>query len=124
MGRRHALAAVVIEQAGQEAWAPGARPDLVLGAIGIQQNLSSLPERLIDDRFVLAGIDLSPVRNLTHINPIVQQAVEHPAAEGHATGAPSTGADPVLTDPPVPTKNFVPIDLVDFFWALALASAT
>ena len=53
--------------------------------------LNNLPEFRIDDGIVLAGVNVTLVRNLTPIEPVLQQQVERAARELLTAREPAAG---------------------------------
>jgi hypothetical protein len=101
MGRGHALALAVDQQAGEQARVlhpnAGAARDCVLGKAG----LHGIPQRGVDDRLVLAGVGLVPVGDLPAIDPVLQDQVERAAPERLAAPAPPRGTCPTFAGDPL-----------------------
>ncbi len=71
MGRRHAVAAAVEDAAGEDRLAPGAQPLRVgVGGKPLLHGLEGFP---VDDRIMLAGIDLASVLDLARVEAVVQE---------------------------------------------------
>src|SRR5215467_2392650 len=101
MGRRHAIAVAVKEHAGEQARLASACTGVALGGVGGEPRLDRIPQRLIDDRCVFAGMGLSLVDDLTAIEAVLQHQVERAAREWLTSDAATRSARPRLaSDPP------------------------
>jgi len=101
MGRRHAIAVAVKQHAGEQARLASARAGVALGGIGGELRLDRIPQRLIDDRRVFAGMGLSLVNDLTAIETVLQHQVERAAREWLTPNAATRSGRPRLAlDPP------------------------
>src|SRR5215469_9823759 len=56
VGRRHRVAAAIKHQAGEQARLVSSLAGVALGGVARERRLNRVPQRLIDDRGVLAGI--------------------------------------------------------------------
>src|SRR5215469_10584938 len=56
VGRRHRVAAAIKHQAGEQARLVSSSAGVALGGVARERRLNRVPQRLIDDRGVLAGI--------------------------------------------------------------------
>ena len=65
-----------------------------LGGIAGELHLNRIPQRLIDDRRVFAGMGLALVNDLAAIDAVLQNQVERAARERLAADDPTCGAVP------------------------------
>src|SRR5690242_1963371 len=101
MGRRHPIAVAVEQHAGEQARLATACAGVALGGIGGELRLDRIPQRLIDDRRVFAGMGLSPMNDLAAIEAVLQYQVERTAREWLAANAATRNGRPRLAlDPP------------------------
>ena len=116
----------VDQQTGQQARLDGFGPAPVVAGIGGELVSNSGPGFTIDQRRMLAGVELTLVRNLTDVNRVREQSVDVSAREWDATalGALRCGAslspqsEPVsrLLDPPHAAELTIqPEDAADNF---------
>ena len=81
MCRRQPLAALVEDQAGQQAGllcvCAGSPLDAVLG----EHRLDLVPQGLVDDGRMLSGIGIALVRDLAAIDPVLKHEIKGPAGE-------------------------------------------
>ena len=56
VGRRHPVAGAVEQQAREQARLAGAGAGVALGGVGGELGLNRIPQRLVDDRRVFAGV--------------------------------------------------------------------
>ncbi len=76
MRRRHALSIAIHDQSGEQARRLRGLAEHSGLPIAGQLHLDALPEFSIDDRLVLAGVDLALVRDLAAVDRILQQCIE------------------------------------------------
>ncbi len=76
MRRRHALSVAVHDQPGEQARRLCGLAERSGLPIAGQLHLDALPEFSIDDRVVLAGVDLALVPDLAAVDRILQQRIE------------------------------------------------
>ena len=69
MSRHHPSAMPITDQSVEQANLTGAWP----GGVALEQGLRGIPPRLIEDRLMLAGIDLIAMSYLTDVEPVAQQ---------------------------------------------------
>src|SRR5215475_10325876 len=101
MGRRHGIAVVVEQHAGEQARRASACAGVALGGVGGELRLDRVPQRLIDDRRMFAGMRLSLVKDLAAIEAVLQHQVERAAREWIAANAAARSGGPRLAlDPP------------------------
>ena len=81
MGRRHAIAVAGEQHAGEQARLASTCCGVALGGIGGELRLDRIPQKLIDDRCVFAGMGLSLVSDLTAIEAVLQDVIERAARE-------------------------------------------
>src|SRR5215831_8739231 len=81
MGRRHAIAVAVEQHAGERARPASACAGVALSGVGGELRLDHVPQRLIDDRRVFAGMALCLVNDLAAIEAVLQYQVERTARE-------------------------------------------
>ena len=96
MGRRHAIAVAVKQHAGEQARLASARAGVALGGIGCELRLDRIPQRLIDDRRVFAGMGLPLVHDLAAIEAVLQDVIQRSAREWLAANAATRSARPRL----------------------------
>src|SRR5262252_3973411 len=96
MGRRHAIAVAVEQNADEQPWLASAGAGVALGGIGSELRLDHIPQRLIDDRRVFAGMGLSLVHDLTAVETVLQHQVECTAREWLAANAATRSGRPRL----------------------------
>src|SRR5262249_33504140 len=96
VGRRHPVAGAVEQQAGEQARLARAGAGVALGGVGGELGVSRIPQRLIDDRPVFAGVGLSFVGHLARISAVLQDQVERTARERLATHDAARSARPRL----------------------------
>src|SRR5262245_1886759 len=92
MGRRHPVAIAIDDQARQKARRFGANRQGALLPIGLELILHDLPKLGIDDRLVLAGVDLALVRDLAAVKPVLQHEIESATRKALAAGKYSAGS--------------------------------
>src|SRR5262249_38734490 len=101
MGRCHAIAIGVKQHPGEHARLASADAGVALGGVGGELRLDRVPQRLIDDRRVFAGMGLSLVNDLAAIESVLQHQVERTAREWLASNAATRSGSPRLAlDPP------------------------
>src|SRR5262249_15384053 len=100
VGRCHPVAVAVKQHPGEQAWlvSSGARVAL-RGMVG-ELRLNRIPEWLIDDRRVFAGMGLSLVNDLAAIDAVLQYQVERTAREWLTADEATRGARPRLAVDP------------------------
>src|SRR5580700_1005371 len=81
MARRHAVAVAIKQHAGEEAGLARSSAALAPGSIAGELLLNGIPQWLIDDRRVLAGMELALVNDLASVNAVLQHQVERAARE-------------------------------------------
>src|SRR5712672_402285 len=96
MARRHPITIAIKQHAREEAWLPSFSALVALGSVAGKLSLDRIPERLIDNRLVLARIGLLVVNDLAPINAVLQHQVERTAGERLPTRDAARGAGPQL----------------------------
>src|ERR1700730_13818346 len=96
MARRHPIAVSIKQHAGEEARLAISRARVPLGGIAGKLSLNGIPQRLIDDRRVLARMRLLLVNDLAPINAVLQHQVERTAREWLAADEAPRSARPRL----------------------------
>src|ERR1700726_970748 len=81
MARRHPVAVAIKQHAGEEAGLVISCARLPLGDVAGKLSLDRVPQRLIDDRGVLARMELALVNDLASVNAVLQHQVERAARE-------------------------------------------
>src|SRR5580692_3452927 len=100
MARRHAIAIAIKQHAGEEAGLVISCARVPLGDVAGKLNLDRVPQRLIDDRRVLATMELALVNDLASVNAVLQHQVERAARERLAADEAPGSARPRLTFDP------------------------
>src|ERR1700731_902734 len=100
MARRHPIAVAIKQQAGEEAGLVISCARVPLGDVAGKLSLDRVPQRLIDDRRVLARMDLALVNYFDSVNGALQHLVERPAGERLAADEAPGNARPRLTSDP------------------------
>src|SRR5208283_849459 len=72
---------------------------VALGGIAGEPHLNRIPQRMVDDRRVFAGMGLSLVNDLAAIGAVPQHQVERPAREWLTADHPTRSARPRLAFP-------------------------
>src|SRR6202040_3039341 len=89
MARRHPIAVAIKQQAGEEAGLVSWCGRVPRGDVAGKPSLDRVPQRLIDDRRVLARLELALVNRLASVNAVMQHQVERAARKRLAAdGAP------------------------------------
>src|SRR6202035_5910996 len=96
MARRHPIAVAIKQHASEEARLPSFSALVPLGGVAGKLRLDRIPERLIDDRRVLARMGLLLVNDLAPVNAVLQHQVERTAGEWLATRDAARGTRPQL----------------------------
>src|SRR5262244_2754883 len=78
MARRHPVAVVIKQHPGEQAWLVSAGAGGALSGIAGEPHPNRIPERLIDDWLVFAGVGLALVNDLAAIDAVPQRQVERP----------------------------------------------
>ena len=94
MGRRHAIAVGVEQHGGEQARLASACAGVTLGGIGGELRLDCIPQRLVDDRRMFAGMGLSLVSDLTAIEAVLQDVIQRAAREWLAANAATRSGGP------------------------------
>ena len=81
VARRHRAAVGVEQHAGEQARPARSSTGVALGGVVRELRLNRIPQRLVDDRRVFAGMRLSLVNDLAEIGTILQNQVERAARE-------------------------------------------
>src|ERR1700746_2954000 len=100
MARRHPIAISIKQHTGEEARLAISRARVPLGGIAGKLSLNGVPQRLIDDRRVLARMGLLLVNDLASVNAVLQHQVERAAREWLAALQATRSARPRLTFDP------------------------
>src|SRR6516164_461590 len=100
VARCHPVAVVVKQHAGEQVRLVSACAGVARGGIGGKLLLNRIPQRLIDDRRVFAGVGLSLVNDLAPIETVLQYQVERTAREWLAADQATRGARPRLASDP------------------------
>src|SRR6202040_474519 len=100
MARRHAVAVAIKHHAGEEAGLARSSAALAPGSIAGELLLNGIPQWLIDDRRVLATMELALVNDLAEIGAVLQRLVERAARERLAADDAARKARPWLTFDP------------------------
>src|SRR5690349_3021209 len=101
MCRRHGIAVAVEQHAGEQAWLASGCAGGAFGAIGRELRLDRIPERLIDDRHMFAGMALSLVNDFAAVEAVLQHQIERAALEWLVSDATTGSCGPRLAlDPP------------------------
>src|ERR1700730_2011887 len=100
MARRHPIAVVIKQHAGEEAGLVISCARVPFGDVAGKLSLERVPQRLIDDRRVFAGMELALVNDLAAIGAVLQHQVERaprerlPADEAPGSARPRLTLDP------------------------------
>src|SRR5215471_7839837 len=94
MAWRHPMAVAIKQQAGEEARLTMSCACVPLGGVAGKLCLNRIPQRLIDDRRVLARMGLRLVNNLAAIDAVLQHQIERAAREWLAAVQATRGAGP------------------------------
>ncbi|ARP97658.1 hypothetical protein CAK95_00135 [Pseudorhodoplanes sinuspersici] len=70
-----ALAGLVEEQAGQEAWRLGIGTCCALHAVLGEHGLHGIPEWFVNDRGMLAGIGVALMRSFSAVGPVLKKKI-------------------------------------------------
>ena len=81
MARRHPIAVAIKQHPGEEARLARSSAASVPGGIAGELLLNGIPQRLIDDRRVFAGMELALVNDLAAIGAVLQHLVERAPRE-------------------------------------------
>src|SRR6202011_5988459 len=100
MARRHAVAVAIKHHAGEEAGLARSSAALAPGSIAGKLLLNGIPQWLIDDRRVLATMELALVNDLAAIGAVLQHLVERAARKRLPAHEPPGSARPRLTFDP------------------------
>src|SRR6202045_5433001 len=100
MARRHAVAVAIEQHAGKEAGLGRSSTALAPGGIAGELLLNGIPQWLIDDRRVLATVELALVDDLAAIGAVLQHLVERAARKRLPAHEPPGSARPRLTFDP------------------------
>src|ERR1700730_12114840 len=100
MAWRHPVAVAIKQHAGKEAGLARSSAALAPGGIAGELLLKGIPQWLIDDRRVFAGMELAPVNDLAAIGAVLQHQVERAARERLAADEAPGNARPRLTFDP------------------------
>src|SRR6516165_2202542 len=96
MARRHPVAVPIKQHPGEQAWLASAGASVAFGGIAGELCLNRIPERLIDDRLVFAGMGLAVVNDLAAIDAVPQYQVKGTARERLAADQATRSARPRL----------------------------
>src|SRR6516225_3432805 len=96
IARRHPVAVAIKQHPGEQAGLASAGASVATAAVAGELCLNRIPERLIDDRRVFAGMGLALVNDLVAIGAVPQHQVKRPAREWLATDHPTRGTRPRL----------------------------
>src|ERR1700680_1446169 len=96
MARRHPIAVAIKQHAAEEARLAISRARVPLGGITGKLSLNGIPQRLINDRRVLARVGLLPGNDLASVNAGLQQQVKRAAREWFAALQATRSARPRL----------------------------
>ena len=94
VARRHLVAVGVEQHAGEQARLARSGAEVSLGSVGGELGLGHIPQRLVDDRRVFAGVGLSFVDDLAEIGAVLQDQVERTARERPAASDAARSARP------------------------------
>src|SRR5246127_5631682 len=94
MGRRHAVAVWIEQDPGEQARLPTSRAGAAFGGIVGEPRLSCIPQRLIDDRRVVAGMGYPLMNDLAEIGTVLQHQVERAARKWLAANEAAGSARP------------------------------
>src|SRR6202045_4888862 len=97
MARRHAVSVAIKHHAGEEAGLARSSAALAPGNIAGELLLNGIPQWLIDDRRVLATMELALVNDLAEIGAVLQHQVECAARDRLAADEAPRSARPRLT---------------------------
>src|ERR1700731_508265 len=97
MARGHAVAVAIKHHAGEGVGRARSSAALAPGSIAGELLLNGIPQWLIDDRRVFAGMELAPVNDLAAIGAVLQHQVERAARERLAADEAPGNARPRLT---------------------------
>src|ERR1700730_4914136 len=100
MARRHAVAVAIKQHAGEETGLARSSAALAPGSIAGELLLNCIPQRLIDDRRVLATMELALVNDLAEIGAVLQHLVERAARKRLPAHEPPGSARPRLAFDP------------------------
>jgi hypothetical protein len=81
VARPHRVAIRVEPHTGKQARLASAGARVALSGVACELRLNRIPQRLIDNRRVLAGIGLCFVNDLAEVNAVLQYQVERTARE-------------------------------------------
>src|SRR5215813_1476610 len=99
IARRHPIAIAIKQHPGEQAWLVSAGAGVALGGIAGEPHPNRIPERLIDDWLVFAGVGLALVNDLAAIGAVPQHQVERPTREWLAADHPTRSTRPRLAFP-------------------------
>lgn len=105
--RRHALSVAVDDQPGEQARRVRGLAERSGLAVAGRLVLDALPEFSLDDRLVLAGVDLALVPDLAVVNRILQQGIECAARKAVASCQRATSALASFADDAEPIEFVV-----------------
>ena len=71
VGRRHRVAAAIKQHAGEQARLANSGTGIALGGVARELCLNRVPQRLIDDRQVFAGMGSSVVNDFAEISAVL-----------------------------------------------------
>src|SRR5207247_2212809 len=94
VARRHPVAFVIKQQPGEQARLASPFARVALGEVDGKLRLNRIPQRLLDDRRVVARIGLFLVNDLAPIDAVLQHQVERAAREWLATPEATRSARP------------------------------
>src|SRR5580693_2749502 len=97
MASRHPIAVAIKQHAGEEAGLARSSAALAPGNIAGELLLNGIPQWLIDDRRVLATVELALVDDLAEIGAVLQHQVERAARKRLPAHEPPGSARPRLT---------------------------
>src|SRR5580704_8956771 len=100
MARRHPVAVAIKQHADEEAGLARSSAALAPRGVAGELLLNGIPQRLIDDRRVLARMELPLVNDLAEIGAVLQHQVERAARERLAAHESPGSARPRLTFDP------------------------
>jgi hypothetical protein len=78
---RHPVAVAIKQHSGEQAWLPTGSARVAAGGVAGKLRLNRIPEWLIDDRHVFAGMGLSLVNDFAAIDAVPQHQVKGTARE-------------------------------------------
>src|SRR5437762_11990555 len=81
LGWCHSVAVAIKQHSGKQAVLASAGASVALAAVAGEPGRNRIPERLIDDRNVFAGMGLSLVNDLAAIATVLQHQVDRAARE-------------------------------------------